>query len=218
MAVSPITTTLACTLGRKRNVSIDFFVIQNWKLWSVHTSFATVSMSQCGCQVAVSWRHRNSVCLLLNDCYHGELMNFECFLKLMSEFDILSYCSHHLLFSGLVKGRGCQDQLERQVIDGKKFMPSSCFCITLSGNSQRRGDQGDHFGHSKQPWSTWPLATHSERQAEHKPLKQVLNKQSGMETVCGFLKVRPMASRDWLLLRITRYRERRGGGDTFRWR
>ncbi len=47
-------------------------------------------------------------------------MNFECFLKLMSEFDILSYCSHHLLFSGLVKVRGCQDQLERQVIDGKK--------------------------------------------------------------------------------------------------
>lgn len=39
-----------------------------------------------------------------------------------------------------------------------------------------------------------------------------------VETVCGFLKERPMASTDWLLLRITRYRERRGGGDTFRWR
>lgn len=38
-----------------------------------------------------------------------------------------------------------------------------------------------------------------------------------VETVCGFLKVRPMASIDWLLLRITRYRERRGG-HTFRWR
>lgn len=37
-----------------------------------------------------------------------------------------------------------------------------------------------------------------------------------VETVCGFLKERPMASIDWLLLRITRYKERRGG-DTFRW-
>lgn len=38
-----------------------------------------------------------------------------------------------------------------------------------------------------------------------------------VDTVCSFLKVRPMASIDWLLLRITRYRERRGGGDVFRW-
>lgn len=38
-----------------------------------------------------------------------------------------------------------------------------------------------------------------------------------VDTVCGFLKVRPMASIDWLLLRITRYGDRRGGGDTFRW-
>lgn len=38
------------------------------------------------------------------------------------------------------------------------------------------------------------------------------------ETECGFLSVRPMASIEWLLLRITRYRERRGGGDIFRWR
>lgn len=38
-----------------------------------------------------------------------------------------------------------------------------------------------------------------------------------VETVCGFLRVRPMASIDWLLLRITRYRERRGGGYSFRW-
>lgn len=39
-----------------------------------------------------------------------------------------------------------------------------------------------------------------------------------VETECGFLSVRPMASIEWLLLRITRYRERRGGGDIFRWR
>lgn len=39
-----------------------------------------------------------------------------------------------------------------------------------------------------------------------------------VETVCGFLRVKPMASIEWLLLRITRYRERRGGGNTFRWR
>lgn len=38
-----------------------------------------------------------------------------------------------------------------------------------------------------------------------------------VENVCGFLKARPVASIDWLLLRITRYRERRVGGDTFRW-
>ena len=37
-----------------------------------------------------------------------------------------------------------------------------------------------------------------------------------VENVCGFLRVRPVASIEWLLLRITRYRERRGRGDTFR--
>lgn len=31
-----------------------------------------------------------------------------------------------------------------------------------------------------------------------------------VETVCDFLLLRPMASIDWLLLRMTRYRERRG--------
>lgn len=39
-----------------------------------------------------------------------------------------------------------------------------------------------------------------------------------VETEWGFLSVRPMASIEWLLLRITRYRERWGGGDIFRWR
>lgn len=40
-----------------------------------------------------------------------------------------------------------------------------------------------------------------------------------VETECGFLSARPMASMEWLLLRITRYRERRGGGggEIFRW-
>lgn len=31
-----------------------------------------------------------------------------------------------------------------------------------------------------------------------------------VDTVCDFLLLRPMASIDWLLLRMTRYRERRG--------
>lgn len=80
----------------------------------------------------------------------------------------------------------------QRVVRGKgklgQVVGRQLFCLRLSGNCHRRGDQGDHPAHSKQPCSPQPLAAHSSGRAEQSinPFKQILNKQSGREAVCGF--------------------------------
>lgn len=71
-----MTLTLACTEGRKGNVSIHFFVIQKCTFKSVHTSITAVCMSQCGLQSDGGVTVLSKFWLpATNDCHLGEYVN-----------------------------------------------------------------------------------------------------------------------------------------------